>query len=127
MKIIGNKKLANYFRYPARIILLLMGVLLFVFGLLSGAENSEGITTLNGIINNSPNAIPGVVILLFVLIAWKHELLGGILITLFGLFLVYFFNFSGNHFFITTFVATLVITTFGLFFILSWLIRKRTT
>ena len=127
MKRIGNKKLANVFRYSARIILLLMGVVVFVFGLLSGAENSEGITAFSGIINNSPNAIPGAVILLFVFIAWKHELIGGILITLFGLFLVYFFNFSGNNFFITTFVATLVITTFGIFFIFSWLIRKRTT
>lgn len=120
------KKVANIFRYTGRIVLLTLGILVFAFGLLSGAEDSEGITTFSGIIKNSPNALPGFALLIFVGIAWKKELIGGIIVTIFGLFLVYFFN-MGNNFYLTTFIATLVILMLGLLFIGSWWIRRKET
>jgi len=119
-------KVANIFRYTARIALLTLGTLVFVFGLISGAENSEGITTFSGIIKNSPNALPGFALLIFTAIAWKNELIGGIIVTLFGLFLVYFFN-TGSNFFLTTFIVMLLITLMGLLFIGSWSVRRKKT
>ena len=116
---------ANFFRYTARFSLLIIGLLVFVFALFSGAENSDGLTTFTGIIKNSPNALPWLVILLLVGIAWKYEMIGGTLIALGGLFLVYFFNFTGGNFDIVVFVLTLLITALGLFFILSWQIRRK--
>jgi len=116
---------ANFFRYTARFSLLIIGVLVFLFALFSGAENSEGITTLTGLIKNSPNALPWFAMLLLVGIAWKFEMIGGILIALGGLFLVYFFNFSGGNFDIVVFILTLLITVLGLFFLMSWQIRRK--
>ena len=116
-------KWANIFRFTARTILLIMGIITFLFGLVSGAEMENGM--INGIIDNSPNALPGLALLVSTTIAWKYELIGGILITLFGLFLIYFFNFSGNNFFPITFIATMLITILGLFFIGSWMLRRK--
>ncbi len=116
---------ANFFRYTARFSRLIIGLLVFVFALFSGAENSDGLTTFTGVIKNSPNALPWLVILLLVGIAWKYEMIGGTLIALGGLFLVYFFNFTGGNFDIVVFVLTLLITALGLFFILSWQIRRK--
>ena len=117
------EKWANFFRCSARSVLLILAILVFVFGLLSGADTQDGL--IKGIINNSPNALPGLGLLLTVAIAWKYELAGGILTTAFGLFLFYFFNANGNHFFPTTFVLTLLITLLGLFSMASWFIRRK--
>ncbi len=116
------QKLANVLRYSGRTILLLLGSIIFLFGLFSGAEMQNGI--INGIIHNSPNALPGLGILLLTAVAWRHELIGGILTSLFGFFLIYFFNFSGGHFFPVTFAATLLITTLGFFFLGSWKLHR---
>jgi ABC-type antimicrobial peptide transport system permease subunit len=116
------KKGANFLRYATRTILLILGILVFFFALFSGADSQEGFVS--GIINNSPNALPGLGLLILTAIAWRYELIGGILTTAFGLFLVYFFNFGGNNFFPVTFIATILITVLGLFFIASWLIRR---
>jgi len=115
-------KTANILRNTARYSLLVIGVLVFVFALLSGAENKGG--GVMGIIKNSPNALPWVLLLVLVYVAWKWELTGGIIITALGLFLFYFFNFAGNNFFLFTFILTLLIILLGSFFILSWYLRK---
>lgn len=115
-------KTANIFRNTARYSLLVIGVLVFIFALLSGAESKGG--EVMGIIKNSPNALPWVLLLFLVYVAWKWELVGGIIITALGLFLFYFFNFAGNNFFLFTFILTLLIILLGSFFILSWYLRK---
>lgn len=115
-------KTANIFRNTARYSLLVIGVLVFIFALLSGAESKGG--GVMGIIKNSPNALPWVLLLFLVYVAWKWELVGGIIITALGLFLFYFFNFAGNNFFLFTFILTLLIILLGSFFILSWYLRK---
>ncbi len=117
------RKWANIFRFTARAVLLAIGIIAFLFGLVSGAEMENGI--IDGIIDNSPNALPGLALLVSTAIAWKYELIGGILIVLFGFFLIYFFNFSGNNFFPITFIATMLITILGLFFIGSWMLRRK--
>ena len=109
---------AIIFRTVARYTLLVFGILIFLFALVSGSEDYGG--GLRGILENSPNALPWLVLLLLVLVAWRWELTGGILITLLGLFLIYFFNILGNNFFVSTFILTLLVTILGSFFIVSW-------
>ena len=109
---------AIIFRTVARYTLLVFGILIFLFALVSGSEDYGG--GLRGILENSPNALPWLVLLLLVLVAWRWELTGGILITLLGLFLIYFFNIRGNNFFVSTFILTLLVTILGSFFIVSW-------
>lgn len=115
-------QIATILRTIARYTLLLFGILTFAFSLLSGSEKYGG--GLKGILQNSPNAIPWALLLLLVYIAWKWERLGGILITGLGLFLVYFFNVQGSHFFWSVFLMTLSIALCGVCFMISSYLRK---
>ena len=86
----NKNKLAKYLRYIARTILLIVSIFWFVFALLSGAEEYGG--GLKGIIMNSPNALPWLLLFLLVRIAWKKELVGGLLISLMGFSTIVFFK-----------------------------------
>ncbi|MDX2361160.1 MAG: hypothetical protein QNK23_10155 [Crocinitomicaceae bacterium] len=113
---------ANILRAFARFGLLVIGLLLFGFALISGSEELGG--GFMGIVKNSPNALPWLVILVLVFIAWKWEFVGGVLITTVGLLLFIFFNLMGPNFFLVTAIFTGTIVLFGTFFILSWYLRK---
>ena len=113
---------ANILRNIARYSLIVISILVFIFALLSGSEEYGG--GISGIIQNSPNALPWLLLLVLTFIAWKWELIGGILVTVIGLFMVYFFNFQGQNFFIITFTITSVIVILGLLYILSWNFRR---
>ena len=119
-------KTANIFRNIARYSLLVIGILVFIFALLSGAEDyGEGF---KGIIKNSPNALPWLLLLVLIYVAWKWKLIGGIIITILGFGMLYFFNFSGSNLFLITFILCLLIIALGSCFILSWYLifaRKR--
>ena len=115
-------KIANILRAVSRYSLLLIGLLVFVFALLSGSEEYGG--GISGIIKNSPNALPWLILLIIVVIAWKRELVGGILITAIGFVMMYFFNFTGTHFYLVTFFLTFAITVLGIFLLLSWHLRR---
>jgi hypothetical protein len=117
-------QIANTLRNIARYSLLLLGFLTFIFALLSGSERYGG--GLKGIIKNSPNALPWTILLLLIYIAWKWEWIGGILITVLGLFFVYYFNLQGSHFYWGVFLLTLSIVLLGVCFILSSYLRKST-
>ena len=117
-----KEKTANILRKIARYTLLVVGILVFMFALLSGSAELGG--GFMGIVKNSPNALPWLLLLLLIFIAWKWELLGGILITLLGLAAIYFVGFCGNRFFISTFILSLLITMLGSFFIFSWNLRR---
>ncbi len=90
----------------AWIVLLLLGLLVFVFALLSGSEDI-------GLLKNSLNTLPWIALLLVTLYAWKKPVFGGLILILLGLAMVYFFNFSGKNFFLSTFILTLVIPLLG--------------
>jgi len=62
----------------------------FIFALLSGSEEYGG--GLKGIILNSPNALPWLLLGVLVYVAFKWELMGGLLIAGMGVFTVFFFN-----------------------------------
>ena len=86
----NKNKIAKYLRYTARTILLILSSFWFVFALFSGAEEYGG--GLKGVLMNSPNALPWLLLLLLVYIAWKKELIGGSLITLIGFLSIAFFK-----------------------------------
>jgi hypothetical protein len=121
----GRKRvsgLAFYLRNIARYSLLVVGILVFIFALLSGSEAYGG--GVMGIIKNSPNALPWLGLLVFLFIAWKRELIGGLLITALGIFLMIFFNILGGSFQWPAFIVSLIPVVFGLMFILSWYLAK---
>jgi len=72
--------------YCAKILLLVIAVVWLVFALMSGAENS-------GALKNIPNALPWIILLVFACIAFRWQLLGGVLAVLFGIFTIFFFGF----------------------------------
>ena len=115
-------KTANILRGIARYTLLVLAILVFIFALLSGSEEKGG--GIAGIIKNSPNAIPWLILLIFVYVAWKWELVGGIIITLLGIAMLYFLVFVAPNFFLATFILILLIIMLGAFFILNWHLRK---
>ena len=113
---------ATILRYTARISLLFFGTLGFLFALVSGSEDYGG--GVRGIIKNSPNTIPWIILIGFVIISFKWELIGGILITILGLFALGFFViFTPNFFLITLFIA-LIPFVFGSFLIVSWYLSR---
>lgn len=116
-------KWANLLRTAARYTLLVIGTLVLVFALFSGAEQYGG--GLVGVVQNAPNALPAALLLVMVYVAWRWELLGGILITLLGAMMLYFFNVGGNNFYWIVFLTTLLIVMLGLCLIGSAYLRSR--
>jgi hypothetical protein len=102
-------------RKTARILLFTITTLVFVFALLSGSEGYRG--GFWGIIKNAPNALPWILLFALNYLVWKKELIGGVVLTLFGLFITYLFNFSGPNFWWSTFIMTSSITLLGVIFI----------
>ena len=125
MKKENQLKTANTFRNIARYTLLSIGALLFVFALFSGAESFGG--GFMGVIKNSPNAAPWLGLLVFVFIAWKWELFGGISITALGIFVTWYMSIRGENFFVLPFIFFMLIILMGVFFLLSWYLRKKNT
>ena len=116
--------LTNTIRKTTQILLLLITTLVFVFALLSGSEGyGEGFM---GIVKNSPNALPWVLLFSFNYLVWKKELYGGIILVIFGLFITWLFNFRGPNFWWTTFALTSLIPLLGVIFILLGLRKSKT-
>jgi len=100
----------NKTRIGVSVILITISIVLLFFTLISGSE--EYGSTFSGIVQNSPNATPWVVLLIGSLIGYKRPVFGGFLVFMIGLGMFFFFNFQGNFFF-TTFIISLIIPLFG--------------
>jgi len=98
--------------------LLIFSVLVFIFSLLSGSEDYGG--GIMGIVKNSPNSLPWLLLFVLVYIAWKWKLIGGILLSLFGIGLLYFFGIPDYSFQTSTLIIASIPVIFGLLLILSW-------
>ncbi len=77
-------------RIVAQTLLTLIALFFFVFALLSGAEEYGG--GMSGIIHNSPNALPWLLLLILAGATWKWEKASGIIVVLFGFFTLIAFN-----------------------------------
>ncbi len=117
-----NLLLAKYLRGIARYTLLIVFSLTFVFALLSGSGDYGG--GIKGIIQNSPNSAPWLIFLVLLFIAWKWELIGGILITLLGFGAMYFFCYPWKGFEFAFYLSMFIII-FGSFFIISWYFTRK--
>ena len=92
----------------------------FIFALLSGAEGYGG--GLKGVIMNSPNSLPWLLLFVFVYVAWKWELVGGSLVALIGFFTIFMFDAFEEPF---VFLAiSLPLMLLGAFLIISWYLTK---
>lgn len=117
-------KTTKILRYTTRTILITIASLLFVFALLSRAEMyGKGI---KGIIMNSPNALPWLVLFIFIFIAWKWELVGGVLIMLLGIFSFFFFHSYEPRGFWELFIISLPLLIFGGMLVGSWYLERKT-
>ena len=115
-------RIAAILRNIARYSLLALGILVFVFALFSGAEEYGG--GFEGLIKNSPNALPWLFLLVLVFLAWKWELVGGFFIVILGVVLFYFFNSHRLNLLSFASILSYSISFLGGFFILSWYIRE---
>lgn len=77
-------------RYGARAVLLIITTFWFGFALLSGAEQYGG--GFSGILRNSPNTLPWLVLYLINIVAWKYERIGGALLIACALFMTFAFD-----------------------------------
>ena len=118
----SNLLLAKYLRGFARYTLLVVLTLAFIFALLSGSGDYGG--GIKGLLKNSMNAAPWLIMLIFLFVAWKWELIGGILITLlgFGAMFLFCYPWKGFEF---AFFLSLVIIIFGSLFIISWNLTRK--
>jgi hypothetical protein len=82
--------MTHILRYIVRAILLVFSSLFFVFALLSGAEQQGG--GFMGIVKNSPNALPWLLLFGLVYVIWRWELVGGVMMVVLGVAAVFFFN-----------------------------------
>ena len=85
-----NSHLIYTLRNIARVLLTLIALFFFTFSLLSGAELYGG--GISGIVQNSPNALPWLLLLILAGATWKWEKASGIIVILFGLFTLIAFN-----------------------------------
>lgn len=113
-------RLATILKHSSRIVLLILSVGVLIFALISGSESLGG--GIRGMLKNIPNTLPWAVLIVAVLSSYKWPKAGAVLALLVSLLLMYFLNFSGGNFFMSTFVLclllvflsfTLVITTWS--------------
>ena len=87
---IAMRKAMRVFKTIVIIILTLFALFWFLFALLSGASEAGG--GLQGLMYNSPNALPWLVLLGLIYLAWRWPLAGGLSIVAMGFAAVPFFN-----------------------------------
>lgn len=102
-------------------VLLVLGILLFIFSLLSGADRLGG--GIKGIIYNSPNALPWLILLIAIYIAFKWEMVGGLIILMMGLFTIFFFNAVENLFVLL--VISIPLIVLGKLLVIAWYLDRQ--
>ena len=115
-------KVAKFLRYSARTVLAIVATFWFVFALLSGAAEYGG--GIKGLLLNSPNALPWVLLGVLVYVAFKWELVGGLLIAGMGVLTVFFFNAYKSAF--VFFAIPVPLVVLGGFLVVSWYLTKQT-
>ena len=119
-KMKNNTKITKYLRYTSRTALIIITTFWFIFALLSGTEKFGG--GIKGISQNIPNALPWLLLFVIIYISWKKEFIGGLAITLIGLFTIFFFQTYKSL--ITLLGISLPFLIIGVFLLLSWQLTK---
>ena len=84
--------------------LTLISLLLFVFALFSGAEEN----TFQGLLKNSPNALPWLIMLAISLFGWKNKLITGVAALILGTLFIVFLAVKGSTLLVVYIVIGLV-------------------
>jgi hypothetical protein len=100
-----KEKIKSYLIYFCKVLLLVMAISFFVFALMSGSANG-------GVLRNIPNSLPWILLIIFSIIAFRWQILGGVLIILFGIFTILFFG--ALEFLWILFVISLPLIVLGL-------------
>lgn len=115
------EKLAKWLRYIARTVLIIVTSFWFLFALLSGSEAYGG--GIKGILKNSPNALPWLLLGIVVYLAFRWELLGGLLVAAMGIFTVFFFKAYNQP--VVLFMISVPLLILGGFLIAAWYLTKK--
>ena len=102
-----------------RVLALLFTVPVLIFALLSGAAEYGG--GLKGIALNSPNAIPWIILLGVVFVAWKWEKIGGYALIAMSIMFAFMFNAIDNPIVALVLLAPILIS--GAMFLVSAKVR----
>ena len=113
--------LAARLKKVSLIILLVFNSLIFIFALISGAQELG--VGLIGVLKNSPNTLPWLIMFGFIYVAWKWERIGGTLITAAGLLTVLAFDTYKNV--LSFLLISLPFIILGSLILVSWYIRLR--
>lgn len=104
-----------------KILITLIACTIFVFALCSGADTYQN--PLMGMLKNLPNTMPWIGLFMLVYITWRWELIGGVLLVMFSVFLFIFFNVINGNIFVFC-VIIIPLFSMGLFFIMHGLRRE---
>lgn len=104
-------------------LLFVLAILLLIFSFISGTENYGG--GLQGFVQNSPNSLPWLLLLILLFFVKRKPIWTASLLILFGAFITYFFNFTGQNFFLSTFVLCLSIIFLGFVLLFTGLAIKQ--
>ncbi len=113
--------MAKYLKLIARIVGFVFGILVFTFALLSGSESNGN--DFWAVVKNSPNSFPWLIFLILIGLSGRWTGISGLLITLGGLYMLYFFHIF-DSFMWPTFIIVAVVLICGLFLIISYLINS---
>ena len=114
-------KTAQLLKKGVATILFIITSFWFVFALLSGSEYYGG--GLKGILMNSPNALPWLLLFVFVYLASKKQLIGGLIISLAGILTIFSFDTLKS---LPTFLTlSLPLMILGCILIISWYLGKK--
>lgn len=80
---------------------------------------------MKGIVNNFPNTIPWIFLLIAVFITFKWELAGGLIILIIGIFTIFFFNALENLF--VLFVISIPLIVLAKLLIIAWYLDRKTS
>jgi lysylphosphatidylglycerol synthetase-like protein (DUF2156 family) len=124
------KTTIRVFHWLPRIICILVILSVSVFAL---DAFSPGLTIWQQLGGFVMNLIPSFILVAFLVVAWKWELIGGIILTVTGLVmspLVFWINYNRNHFSFVQSLSTVLMITFpfivvGILFIISHSLKKK--
>jgi len=114
-----NKKSFLYL-FP-RITITTISILVFIFALFSGAESFGG--GVIGIIKNSPNSLPWLLLFLLSRLAHRHSRIGGLILMVIPLVFLIFSSFHQKDILVFSIIFAPIFLS-GLFFFISSYFKK---